>query len=794
LPLGEDVQQLSPDIARRTDDRDPITHFIHSRSSFERAYRKRRRNAIWLQPLRAQGGNMRRSVILLAILFVALLGAMAASPLLVQPPPLRTHDVPGQFDATRAKARLAFLLGDQRPHPADSEADDQVRARLVATLAHMGLKPIVRDQLACNELFKERGVSCARVHNVIAVLGPPEGKALLLNTHYDSVPVGPGASDAGMGVATLLEVGSILKAQPLKRPVILLFNDGEELGLVGARAFLADPLSRNVDSLINLEAGGVRGPFNMFETSRPNATPVALFADAVKRPAANSLSTDVYRLLPNYTDVNSFSERGWLTLNLAPIGNETRYHSAGDDVAAQDPATLQHMGDQTLALAQALADGAPPQASGNRIFMDLSGRALISLPLAAGVILLVLLLAGFGFMTLKRRGFGRSAAVVLGTIIGSAAISWLGLTLVGVLRHGMFWRAHAQWTHLATYAGVLLAGTILIATIGARVSIRQLRSTFWLLFLCVGALIGLIAPGGIVFFLFPPLLAGIGIVVSRWWKPAEIVLSAAAILFLYFTWGAMLGLLQELLNGGPMWIFAPLGALLLLPVLIEAKPLIEASNLRGSATLAGLFVLAGWIAAAAAPAYSADRQQRFVIQHVSEPASHKAWWSILNDSAPLPHAFGRGWERGKIPLSDRPRWIAPAPADPNAKAPTIQLISQVRSGDERTLVLRLSANGNDQIDLVAPEGAKIRSAGFSGFVRPIDPKENGKYYIGCFGRSCDGATLQVATDQPKPIEILVVGSRYALPASAAPLLAARPKNARPQYNPDETIAFSRVRL
>jgi hypothetical protein len=596
--------------------------------------------------------------------------------------------VPGQFDATRAKARLAFLLGDQRPHPADSEADDQVRGRLVATLAQIGLKPIVRDQLACNELFKERGVSCARVRNVIAVLGLPKGKALLLNTHYDSVPVGPGASDAGMGVATLLEVGSILTDLPLKRPVILLFNEGEELGLVGARAFLADPLSRDVDSLINLEARGVRGPVNMFETSRPNATPVALFAATVKHPAANSLSTDVYRLLPNYTDVNSFSERGWLTLNLAPIGNETRYHSAGDDVAAQDPATLQHMGDQTLALAEALAHGAPGQASGNRIFMDLSGRALISLPLAAGVILLALLLAGFGFMTLKRRGFGRSAAVVLGTIIGSAAISWLGLTLVGGLRHGMFWRAHAEWTHLATYAGVLLAGTILIATIGAGVSIRQLRSAFWLLFLCIGALIGLIAPGGIVFFLFPPLLAGIGIVVSRWWKSAEIVLSAAAILFLYFTWGAMLGLLQELLNGGPMWIFAPLGALLLLPALIEAKALIDDARLRASAIVAGVLVLAGWTAAAAVPAYSADREQRFVMQHVSEPAAHKAWWSILNDGAPLPRTLGRGWERGKIPLSDRPRWIAPAPADPNAKAPTIQLVSQVRSGTTRSTSLR----------------------------------------------------------------------------------------------------------
>src|SRR5438270_11822166 len=181
----------------------------------------------------------------------------------------------------------------------------------------------------------------------------------------------------------------MLKDQPLKRHVILLFNEGEELGLVGARAFLADPLSRNVDSLINLEARGVRGPVNMFETSRPNAAPIAIFAAAVKRPVANSLSTDVYRLMPNYTDVNSFSERGWLTLNLAPIGNETRYHSAGDDLAALDAATLQHMGDQTLALAETLATGTPHAENDQRILMDIAGRGLISLPLVAGAVLLL---------------------------------------------------------------------------------------------------------------------------------------------------------------------------------------------------------------------------------------------------------------------------------------------------------------------------------------------------------------------------------------------------------------------
>src|SRR5207245_2848315 len=143
---------------------------------------------------------------------------------------------------------------------------------------------------------------------------------------------------------------------------------------------------------ISLEARGVRGPVNMFETSRPNGAPIGIFAAAVKNPIANSLSTDVYRLLPNYTDVNSFAERGWLTLNLAPIGNESRYHSAGDDIASLDPATLQHMGDQTLGLTRALANGMPEASGGNHIFMDVAGRALITLPLPAGAVILAGLL------------------------------------------------------------------------------------------------------------------------------------------------------------------------------------------------------------------------------------------------------------------------------------------------------------------------------------------------------------------------------------------------------------------
>jgi hypothetical protein len=737
---------------------------------------------------------MRKPIVILALVLVALLGAMAAKGLLEQPPALRSQSAPGEFDAARAKARLAVILGDQRPHPADTPASDQVRARLVAQLQQIGLTPIVRDQFACNELFKQRGVSCARVRNVIAVLGPPSGKALLLNAHYDSVPMGPGASDCGQCVATLLELGAILKNQPLKRPVILLFNEGEELGLVGARAFLADPVSRNVDSLINLETRGVRGPVNMFETSRPNAAPIAVFASAVKDPTANSLSTDVYRLLPNYTDVNSFSERGWLTLNFAPIGNETRYHSAGDNLAALDLSTLQHMGDQALAVTLALANHDPGPAAGNRIFMDVAGHALVTVPLMVGITLLAALLIALAALTIGRGGIVRGGAVVFGTMAGSTVLAWLALTLIGALRQGMFWRAQPIWTHLATYASVMLVAAVLLATVARPSDVRRLRASFWLAYVAFGAVIGFIAPGGIIFFLFPPLFALIGMVAARRWRPAEAIGSAAAILLLYVTWGGLLGLLEELLNSGPMWLFAPLGSLLLLPVLIEAKPLFERTTPRAAAGVAGLLAVLGWGAAFAAPAYSADRQQRFVIQHVTDASAGQSWWSVLNDSAPLPSGFGGGWKRGKLPLSDRPRWLSPAPADPGARAPDVQLLSQSEAAKIRTLSLRLAANGNDWVQLIAPADARIRTAGVPGFIRPIDPRGDGKYFISCDGRSCDGIAVQVTTGELKPIDLVLAGGKAPLPPIAAPLLAARPRFARPQYHRDESITYRHVKF
>jgi hypothetical protein len=141
------------------------------------------------------------------------------------------------------------------------------------------------------------------------------------------------------------------------------------------------------------------------------------------------------------------------------------------------------------------------------------------------------------------------------------------------------------------------------------------------------------------------------------------------------------------------------------------------------------------------------------------------------------------------------RALAPAPPLPGIRAPAIQLLEKVTNGNERRIKLRLAANGAERITLVAPEEAHLRSAGVSGFTRPIgDANSSGKFTLSCSGRGCDGLELTIDALSAKPIAFIVVGSRNGLPSSAAPLLRSRPVNARPQYVPDETLAISHVNL
>jgi hypothetical protein len=747
-----------------------------------------------------------RRLIALALIVAGLLSAMAATRWLTLPPPVRSESVAGRFDSARAKARLARVLGDEAPHPADSSASDGVRSRLVAELSAMGLQPRVADRFACNNLHKQSGVSCARVRNILVTLGERSNAPhLLVNSHYDSVPVGPGASDAGLGVASMLEAALLLKDRPLGRPVTFLFNEGEELGLIGARAFLdADPLRDRVDALINLEARGTTGPVNMFETSVPNAAALRVFARSVTSPVANSMAVSAYRLLPNATDVNSFAEdKNWLTLNFAPIGNETRYHSPGDNLAALDGATLQHMGDQLMETATALSAGPAPKQGGERLFMNLGTRWLLTISMLAGIVIAAL--AALALLVEARRQKAWSALLpVTAALLTPVALAWLGLAVLGTLRSGQFWRAHPQASELAIYAGVIAAALAILA-LAVRTSPPQLRRAWWLLFLLLGAALSFFAPGALIYFLIPPVLFAAGCALERRLPGAERIGSMAAALVLFLTLGAMLGLLQDLANSGPLWMFALFGGLILMPWLIEARSLTQESNWRRIVPAALGFAALAWLPAVLAPAYSADRQQQWTLQYVLQQGKAPVW-SIVNDRKALPDDLRKliDWRQGTLPPGRRLRWIAPAPVQPGFAAPTLEpagdipIVEAPLSGGPgrrvgRSLLFRLSSNGADSIAFVIDRPGALLGGGINGRQLRLATGTKAPYTLTCTGRSCDGAVVQLDL-RGGPVDVQMVATHWRLPPAAAPLRAARPLHARPQYLPDATLLISRVRI
>jgi hypothetical protein len=731
---------------------------------------------------------MRRAGIVAGLLLL-LVAALWFKGGLIALPDVPRQAQPGAFDTRRAMARLGRILGDQRPHPVDSAANDAVRERLVAELRAMGLSPTVTDSFTCNGTGKNRAISCARIRNVTATLGPTTGRAVMMSSHYDSTPVGPGAADDGIGVAVMLETAALLKDRPLKRPVLLLFDEGEEAGLIGARAFLdTDPRASRVEALVNLEARGVTGPALMFETSRPNRAALAVFARSSARPSANSASADFYRLIPNDTDVSVFRDRGWTILNFAIIGNETRYHSAGDTMASLDPRSVRHMGEQALAATASLATEEIPPTGGDRLYFDLLGRGLIVIPMALGLGLLAALLLGFAWLVRTRRGgIALAAAMTVVGLVDAGVTGFLGQKAIGLLRTGEFWRGHPQVTALALYLSALAACLGALLVLARPLARDRLRIGFWLVFLVLGAVLSVMVPGAAIYFLAPPLVVGAAMLARRWERPAALL--AWALLFL--TWAPLLHLSEILLDLDNGWIFAALAALIVWPLLIEMKPLLVRLPRAGAFVALVAVAILGWIGAALAPAYSADRKQAFGLEYAWEKPEGRSRWLIVGDGAALPAGFA---PVKNVAWSGRPRWAAPAPLQP-VEPPVLTKTGEQAFGGGRRLRLRVASRGAETVVLRTNPDSGLLAAGAAG--RPLRFGRGGKaedFILRCLGRSCDGAELELVFAGRAPVELIVIGIRTGLPAAAAPLVRARPANAAPQYSPDSTIALDRVRL
>jgi hypothetical protein len=730
------------------------------------------------------------AMICLAAVYLALFmfkGDLAA------PPPVNPDN---EFNTERAVARLSRILGDEAPHPVDSEENDNVRDRLLTEVRKIGFDPSVRDDFSCRSIRRGEIVSCARVRNVVFKAGPDAGPAILVASHYDSVAAGPGASDDGAGMAAALEIAAILKARRPVYPVIFLFTDGEEQGLLGAHSFVRkDPLARTISAVINMEARGTAGPAILFETSEPNGRDLEAVLRRTKRPVGNSLATDIYKMLPNDTDMTEFLALDIDATNFAFSERLPLYHTPGDNLANLDRRSLSHIGTNALAALDGFLRNfteGRADAEGEDVFADVFSRFLIVMPQPVGAIIVVLGLAASAaaFFRIPGGRAARAALTPLVAIAGAALTAFILLQLVSWMRQETsFWFAEPHWTRAVIYLSAIAAsfGALYAAKDADR---RRILAAAWFWFSFIGVIAYAVAPGSALLFGVPAGLFACAALASagavRLLAPLSAIGAAASLAL----WLTTLHHAEIGLGLGAAWPFAGLGAMLFMLVAPMATP---RETPRASYVLvpaAGLF--AAVVLAATTSAYSPAAPRPLNIQHFVVARTGEAFLAISPKSDRPPTKMSKAFDFAdrRIDALDRDYLATSAKAHDGA-AVGIEHIAETVERESRRLDVRLRSNGADEVLLAALPGAGISSVNAGGEDFPM--ARDKMIYVRCVGRACADFNIAVTVGN-EPAAVSLLGVRNGLGPVGAALAATRPAWASPVQGGDIRLVVSETSL
>ncbi|HEY0078082.1 MAG TPA: M20/M25/M40 family metallo-hydrolase [Pyrinomonadaceae bacterium] len=757
---------------------------------------------------------------LAALLIVALCAALAVYR--QSPPPASPASAPAaEFASGRAMKHVETVA--RRPHPIGSAEHAAVRAYILGELTAQGLAPETQRTTIVGAAEGVPRVA-GSVENIVGRLkGTGNTKALMLAAHYDSVPAGPGASDDGSGVATLLETLRALKsAAPLRNDVIFLFTDGEEMGLLGAQAFVAEhPSARDVGLVLNFEARGSSGPAYMYETSTGNRRLIQEFAEAAPRPVTNSLLYEVYKLLPNDTDLSVFKRAGLKGLNFAYIDQSTNYHTRLDDARTIDQRSLQHQGSYALALARHFGnlDLAAVSGSGDdAVYFDLFGAFVVRYPASWALVLTVLTL--LFFVAVIVLGFRRRRLTVGGMAAGLVAllVVLLGAYLLTMLVWRLFGSLYPEYIGMSfgdTYNSKLYLAAFIALTL-------SFTSALYLLF---GKRVSALS-----------LLAG----ASVWWALALLLTTlfvpGASYLFTWTLLAALVALLVVILSGGTqastgrriaalfigaipaVVLFSPLietlfvgltvgsSALVMLVVALVLALVIPQLKLVGGANgwllpLASLVVCVAFLVAAALTSrFDASRPRRDNLFYALEADAGRAFWASTSLRADdwTSQFFSAKTEPALMPaFFPHRQWrflTSEAPMTALA-APQVELLSDERNETGRTLRLRAGSPRRAQVLSLYVEGdAEARGTTVNGKALGDEGaaarrEAGGVWALRFYAPPPEGIELTLTTKSQQPVRIKAVDQSYELPTLPGSPIRPRPDSAMASPHPlsDSTL-------
>ena len=682
-----------------------------------------------------------------ATLLILLVTAWLSSSYRTIPAPVPATAPDSVFSSARAMSHLARIASEARPPGSPNHA--RARDYLIDRLGALGHAPTVQTATSFAAGY-DGAMTVATVRNILARIPgtEPGGPAVLVTAHYDSREISLGAADDGSGVVAILETVRALGARaPLRNDLIVLITDAEEVGLLGARAFVDEhPWLDDVAVLIAFEMRGGGGPSMMFETGANNGWVIEAFRRADPYPAANSVSYEIYQRMPNDTDFTPFKEAGKQGLNFAAVGKAHVYHQFYDSPENLSEGTLQHHGEHALAMLEYFGNAdlsnvdAPDVSYISIPFVGLVTYGPLWIRVLGGAAVAAWLLA----FVVGRKGGARVVGVLVG--VGASAV-YLGL--VFLVADALYnWREGAHPELGALHAGSFHSeGWYLLAILCVAFALAAaiegvLRRWFSVAELAVGALLVPVAPAAAATVMFPfaamnlqwPAVAGcvgalavcglargqrMGIV--RW---IVVALAAVPVVVVLTPLTEGVWLAMGLASTEELALLLGLGLLMLLPALDAAREPNGWWAPVAGLVAAGAFLAVGMSTATPSPERPAPATLVYMLDHETGTAY---WGTDRNRDASDP---GVAWATAAAGPFAAPDADPPAPftrerlrytfasADPaDIPPPTVSVVEDENLPGDVLRVSVTSAIGAERMSFTIPEDGP-RLAAVNGLLLP----------------------------------------------------------------------------
>jgi hypothetical protein len=712
------------------------------------------------------------------------------------------------FEQERGAETIARILGPEVPHVAGSPENVAIKERIIAELTGAGYAAEVQTAVQCAPPQARPG--CTYVENIIAVhKGTTPGKTVLATAHYDSVPAGPGVGDDLAGTAIMLELAKAMAKRKTRNDIVFLISDGEEIGLRGALAFATrHPLFKQVGIVVNVEARGASGPSMMFETGKGSAGLIDLYARTVPRPRANSLTYEVYQLLPNDTDFSVYREAANLSgFNFAFSNSASLYHSRNDNLANLDRNTLQHHGDNAFAIVTALADTdlATLNAGADASYFDLHGLTMVVWPAALNVPIAALsLLAIIGLIAAHRSAFtfvtvGWSALALIAIVALLFATGWLLSFPLGIWP-GVHPIDHpAPWPARIALGASGIAVALFVSLFATRAGMRALLLLGFLLLAALSLAVAATVTGAAYPLMWPvATVAVVGWIETRALRRNTLILTAAsafvATSFFFLTFLVFL----ELVLGFDLNQFK---ILVWFPIVFALTALFVANFSRWEACLAlaatCIVVAAAALVASQTPAYAPNHPRGQNITYYDDGIGAPRWLVGFVGAPDKAYLKANGFPATAAPIAKGTPFESEALAKPatdqKLAAPELVATQVVQQDKLRVLHVTLKGARGGLRMALAFDGASgvqaIRVAG-QDLVGTQRLSQKGSIVAGLTGFALREVPLEIVYD-PAKRPLLFVSERSNLPdaAEARTLTESRAADAAPVHNGDGAVVI-----